>query len=279
MRSLSASLPAGNGLLGLLLLTSFIVIALFAPLLAPFDPWLSSAPYLVPNPQHLLGTNDIGQDILSELIYGARISLLVSFGATSAAIVIGIAVGLVAGYFRGWVDDAMMAITDLFFALPGLPLAILMAAYLGPGIVNVVIVIAVVSWPSTARVVRAQILSLREMGFVEASRAIGAGYRWTMLRHILPNISTVVLAKFALTVGSAMLMEASLSFLGLGDPTAKSWGGMLRYSFSRGGFIRDLWWWYLPPGLCIGLCVLGFSLLSFSLTERGDPRLDRMLKR
>lgn len=279
MRFFLTFLPPGNGLLGFVLLVCFVFVALFAPLLAPYDPWLSSKPYIEPSSRHLLGTNDIGQDILSELIYGARVSLLVGFVAAFAALSIGVAIGLMAGYFRGWVDDVLMAFTDLFIILPGLPLAILLAAYLGPGVGNVVLVIAVVSWPSTARVVRAQLLSLRELGFVEASRAIGAGNCWTLLQHILPNISSVVLAKFALAVGSAMLMEAGLSFLGLADPLAKSWGGMLRYSFSRGGFIRDLWWWYLPPGLCIGLCVLGFSRFSFSLSERGDPRLERMLKR
>lgn len=265
-------------LIGLLVLLAFVGLAALAPLVAPHDPWESSSAFLEPSMDHPLGTNDIGQDILSELIHGARVSLFVGFVAALVSLGIGVVIGVASGYLRGYFDEAAMGLTDVFFMLPALPLAILMAAYLGASIAGLVFVIAIVSWPGTARVVRSQVITVRELGYVEAARAMGAGGLWNITRHILPNVSGIILAKFALAVGSAMIAEASLSFLGLGDPTAKSWGAMLHYAFSRGGLIRDLWWWYLPPGLCIGLCVLSFSLLGFYLTEEGDPRLKRMLR-
>jgi peptide/nickel transport system permease protein len=275
--SLTHSRFAYIGGLGILL--AFALGAILAPAIAPYDPWVSDRPFAVPSPTHWLGTNDIGQDILSELIYGARVSLFVGFVAAAVSIAIGLVVGLVAGYLRGKTDEALMGLTDVFFMIPGLPLAILLAAYLGPGLWNIIFVIGLVSWPSTARVVRAQVLSLREMGYIEAARAMGAGALWNITRHIIPNISSIVVAKLALAIGSAMIAEASLSFLGLGDPASKSWGAILRYAFARGGFVQNLWWWYLPPGLCIGLCVLGFSLASFRFAEQGDPRLERLVSR
>jgi peptide/nickel transport system permease protein len=279
VRRLTAFGQNPAGAIGLLTIGLFAAVALLAPWVAPHDPWAHARPFVSPSPAHLLGTNDMGQDIFSELLYGARVSLFVGFLAASVSLAIGVMVGVVAGYCRGWIDEVLMAVTDVFLMLPGLPLAILLAAYLGPGLWNIIAVIGIVAWPSTARVVRSQVLTIRELGYVEASKAAGVGDAWILLTHVLPNASSIVLAKFVLTVGSAMLVEASLSFLGLGDPAAKSWGGMLYYAFSRGGFVRDLWWWYLPPGFCIGLCVLSFSLFSFATGESLDPRLRRVLSR
>jgi peptide/nickel transport system permease protein len=268
-----------TGKLGLAILLIFAILAVFAPVIAPHDPFTPGKPFLPPGPEHLLGTNDIGQDIFSELLYGARISLLIGFLAAFISLVMGTLVGIAAGYRGGFTDEALMSLTDVMLTIPGLPLLIILAAYLKPGFWNIMLIIGLLWWAGTARVVRAQVLTIREAGYVEVSRIMGAKDRWVMGKHILPNVMPIVLAKFILTVAGAMLTEASLSFLGLGDPVTKSWGMMLPFAFSRGGFLNGLWWWYLPPGLCIALCVLGFTLLSFSFEEKTDPRLRRILER
>jgi peptide/nickel transport system permease protein len=266
---------AGIAVLGL-----FALVAVLAPLIAPHDPWeFGEAPLLHPSGVNLLGTNDVGQDILSELLYAARSSLLVGFAAGAVAVFVGTLIGLVSGFRRGLLDEMLMGVSDVFLVIPALPLVILVTAYLGASIWNIILVVGLVFWPSTARVIRSQALSIREAGYVESARAMGAGDLWIMWRHVLPNVLPMVLAKLVLTVAIAMLMEASLSFLGLGDPVAKSWGVMLHYAFARGGFIQGLWWWYLPPGLAIALCILALTLISFGVEGRSDPRLKRLLER
>ena len=260
-------------LFGLVLLALFLILAIFAPLIAPFDPWEPGRPFLPPSFEHPLGTNDIGQDIFSELVYGTRISLLVGFFAAFVSVAIGTLVGLFSGYLRGAADEVLMGLTDIILIIPALPLMIILAAHTSPSIWNIVIVIAVLWWTSTARVVRSRVLQLREMPFVEAAKALGSGDAYIVLRHILPNTLQVILAKFILAVAGAMLTEASLSFLGLGDPLQKSWGMMLNYAFSRGGFINGYWWWYLPPGICISLAVLSFVLIGFGLEEQEQSGL------
>jgi peptide/nickel transport system permease protein len=253
---------------GLLLLALFLILAIFAPFIAPYDPWEPGRPFLPPSVLHPLGTNDIGQDIFSELVYGTRISLLVGFLAAFISVVIGTLVGLFSGYMRGTTDELLMGLTDIILIIPALPLMIILAAHTSPSIWNIVLVVGLLWWCSTARVVRSRVLQLREMPFVEAARSLGAGDHYIIFRHVLPNTMQVVLAKFILVVAGAMLTEASLSFLGLGDPLQKSWGMMLSYAFSRGGFINGYWWWYLPPGICISLAVLSFVLIGFGLEER-----------
>jgi peptide/nickel transport system permease protein len=266
-------------LAGLALFAAFVLGAVLAPLLAPHDPWAHFEPFLSPTVTHLLGTDDVGRDILSELITGARVSLAVGLLSGLLAVSLGVLVGLLAGFQRGRLDEALMGLTDVVLVIPALPLVILVSVYLGPGLWHTILIIGLVFWPSTARVIRSQVLSVRQSGYVEAARALGAGDAWLMRRHVLPNVLPLVLAKLVLTIAAAMLMEASLSFLGLGDPMAKSWGMMLHYAFARGGFINEMWWWYLPPGLCIGLCIFALTLISFSIEERGDPRLRRALDR
>lgn len=266
-------------LAGALLLASIGLAALAAPVIVPHDPWQHFLPFLPPSIEHLLGTDDVGRDVLSELITGARVSLAVGFATGLLSVGIGLLVGLLAGFRRGTADELLMGLTDVVLVVPALPLVILVSVYLGPALWHMILVIGFVLWPSTARVIRSQVLSVRQSGYVESARALGAGNAWIMRRHVLPNVLPLVLAKFVLTVAAAMLMEASLSFLGLGDPTAKSWGLMLHYAFARGGFIRELWWWYLPPGLCIGLCIFALSLISLGIEEGSDPRLRRALDR
>jgi len=254
--------------IGFILLSAFLTIAIFAPFIAPYDPWEPGYPFLRPCLDHPFGTNDIGQDIFSELVYSARISLFVGFFAAFISMVIGTLIGLISGFFRGLVDEILMGLTDIFLLIPGLPLMIILAAYLSPSIWNIIFVIGILWWTSTARVVRSRVLQVRELPFIEASKALGANDMYIVFRHVLPNTLHVIFAKFVLAVAGAMLTEASLSFLGLGDPLQKSWGMMLNYAFSRGGFINGYWWWYLPPGLCISLAVLGFVLIGFGLEER-----------
>ena len=261
-------------LFGLLLLALFLLLVVFAPLIAPFDPWEPGRPFLPPSMTHPFGTNDIGQDIFSELIYSTRISLFVGFFAAFVSVAIGTLVGLFSGYLRGAADEVLMGTTDIVLIIPALPLMIILAAHTSPSIWNIIIVIGALWWTSTARVVRSRVLQLREMPFVEAARSLGAGDGYIVFKHILPNTLQVILAKFILAVAGAMLTEASLSFLGLGDPLQKSWGMMLNYAFSRGGFINGYWWWYLPPGICISLAVLSFVLIGFGLEEQDQDEMN-----
>ena len=262
---------------GFVILCFFSMLAVFAPLLSPHNPWALGTPYLPPVKGHPLGTNDIGQDLLSELIYGTRISLMIGFLAAFLATGIGTAVGLLAGYLRGVVDEALMRLADVFLLIPTLPLVIVLVAYLKPSIWNIIIAITLLSWAGTARVVRSRVLQVREMPFVKSARALGAGSFYVMFRHVLPNTAEVVFAKASLTVAGAMLTEAGISFLGLGDPTQKSWGMMLHHAFSHGAVVNGYWWWYLPPTFCISLAVLGFVLLGYAGQEeeqgarRGPP--------
>ncbi len=257
----------------------FGIVAILADIMMPHDPWGYGQPFLAPSRLHLLGTNDVGQDIFSELLLGSRTSLLIGFSAGILAVVIGVFIGMIAGFRGGLIDNLLMGMTDVVLVIPALPLVILLTVYVRSNIWLIVAVIGLVSWPNTARVIRSQVLTIRQSGYVESARALGADDGWLMLRHILPNVMPLILAKFVLVVAVAMLMEASLSFLGLGDPSTKSWGMMLRYAYARGGFVRGLWWWYTPPGLCIGLCILGLMFISFGVEAKSDPRLKRVLDR
>lgn len=203
----------------------------------------------------------MGHDILSELIYGSRVSLIVGLGAALMATLIGTVMGLLAGYFKGTTDEILMGITDIFLMIPQIPLIIVLAAFLRPSFWLVALLMGSLWWTSMARVVRSKALQVREMGFVQASRALGFRDRHIIITDVLPNIFHVIMSKFLLSIASAMIAEASISFLGLGDPTMKSWGMMINFAFTRGGFINGYWWWYLTPGLCITFFVLSVVLI------------------
>jgi len=249
--------------------------AVLAPLLAPYDPWLPvAAPFAAPSMAHLLGANDVGQDLLSELIYSARVSLAIGLAAAVMATLVGTTAGLLAGFFRGITDTVLMRGVDVLLALPFLPLMIVLGVYLGPGLVTEIVVIGAVIWARTAREIRAQVLSLRERTYVEAVRALGARSMYVVTRHVGPAVAPFVIPQLVRAVNMAILLEASLSFLGLGDPGAKSWGMMLHYAHARSAFLTDAWlWWVLPPGLCIATVVLGLALIGYALEERARPRL------
>ena len=249
--------------------------ALLAPLLAPYDPWLQvTAPFAAPSMAHPLGANDAGQDVLSELVYGARVSLLIGVAAALMATIVGTTVGLLAGFFRGITDVVLMRAVDVLLALPFLPLMIVLGVYAGPGLFTEVVVIGAVIWARTAREIRSQVLSLRERSYVAAARAMGARSGYLIIRHLGPAVAPLVIPQLVRAANIAILMDASLSFLGLGDPAAKSWGIMLYYANARSAFLTDAWlWWVLPPGICIAAVVLGFALVGYALEERARPRL------
>lgn len=264
-----------TGQIGAIVLLLIVLVALFAPLIAPYDPYVRVAPpFQTPSAGHLLGTNDIGQDIFSELIWGTRISLGIGFFAAAIAITLGIMIGIFSGYYRRWLDTALMRLVDVVLVIPFLPLMILLAAYLGPQLSNIIIVIGILTWAGPARVIRSQVLSLREFGYVLAARSLGSTDLMIMLRHILPGILPIALAQFIRAVSSVILIESSLAFLGLGDPTAKSWGTILYYAQARGAFLTGAWiWWVLPPGIMITFTVLAFALTGYTIEEILNPRL------
>ncbi len=263
------------GLVGLVLLTAMFVMAVGANFIAPYDPTqLTGKPFETPSAQHWLGTNDIGQDILSEVIYGTRISLLIGILSAGIAMLIGTSAGLLAGYYRGILGMLLMRVVDVVLVIPFVPLMVLLAAYLGQNLWNLIAVISLLIWARPARVIRAQVLSLAERDYITAARALGAGDRHILIRHILPGVLSLALAQFVLATSGSILLEASLSFLGLGDPTQKSWGTVLFYAQARNAFLSGAWvWWVLPPGLMITASVLGFALLGFALEEVLNPRL------
>lgn len=245
----------------------FVLAAVFANWTAPHDPWARYEPFLAPGGHHWLGTNDLGHDIFSELIFGARASLIVGFMAAVLATGIGVLVGLLSGYFRGVLDEILMGITDVFLMIPRIPLIIILAAFLKPSIWIIALVIGCLWWTSTARVIRSKTLQVRETNFILSAKSLGFPDRRIIFTDILPNIVHIVTPKFILTVASAMISEASLSFLGLGDPTAKTWGTMIYHAFTGGGLINGMWWWFLPPGLCITGIVLSIVALGFSIEK------------
>jgi peptide/nickel transport system permease protein len=268
----------GNGYFGLGLLALFAVAGVCAPLLAPYDPHaFTGEPLERPGPAHRLGANDVGQDILSELIYGARISLVVALGAAGGAVTLGVLVGGAAGTAGGWLDGLLMRAVDVLMTLPRLPLLILLASFLGAGLFQTIVIIALLFWPATARVVRAQVQSVRRRGYVRMARGFGGSAAYVFVRHILPQIGPLVAAGLVTAAGRAVAMEAGLAFLGLGDPTAKSWGLMMRFALNLPGLLlTDRWlWWLLPPGLCITLLILALTFTGIGLERYLHPQLER----
>ena len=262
------------GMFGLILVLAFIAVALAAPWIAPYDPRaLVGKPFERPGEDHILGTDQVGRDIYSQLIWGSRISLMVGLFASAFSVAIGTAIGLLSGYFRGPVDTVMMRITDLFITLPSIPLMLILAAIIGRSVWNIILVIAVTGWTGTARMVRAQTLSIKERPYVEAARSVGARDSQIMFRHILPNIIPLIFANAIVGIVNAILSESGLSFLGLGDPTKPSWGLILRHANEVGAMATGRLWFIIPPGICIMLIAIGFAFSSYSLDQILNPRL------
>ena len=249
---------------GLALIAAFVAVAVLAPVLAPHSPLASSVAMIdPPSAQHWLGTDELGRDVLSRVIYGARTSLVIGFGAACCAMLIGVPIGLMAGFFRGRVDMLAVPLIDLFIALPGLVLALIITVMVGPSLANLVMVLGFVMWPSVARLVRGQTLAVRETLYIEAARAVGGTSAWIIRRHVWPNIRRVVAAQFAIAVSLAIFTSASLSFLGLGiPPPTPDWGGLVRAGFD---FLSLNPLMSLGPGAAVTATVLGFYLAGSSV--------------
>jgi len=266
------------GMIGLAILVLAVAMAVAAPLLADESGLRAintthTPTFASPSEFRPLGTDALGRDVMTQFIWGARTSLLVGLVATLLAILIGSVVGITAGFFGGKIGGVLMRVTEWFLVIPFLPLAIVLAAILGPSVRNIIIVIGITTWPQPARLIRAQVLTLRERDYVDRSRALGASNWHLMTRHILPNVSPLILANTTLTVPIVILSEATLSFLGLGDPFNPSWGQMLDDAFESGAITAEAWWVFIPPGLGIMLVALAFTLCGTALEEILDPRL------
>ena len=269
-----------SGLFGVLVMTGFILMALSAPLFIHADDLSvtqATGPLLAP-PGHgfPLGTDPAGRSVLLLVIWGSRTSLAIGVLATALTMVLGSAIGLVAGHYQGRTGRLLMHVTDWFIALPSLPLAIALAAVLGQGAASITIAIGVTSWTGTARLVRAQTLAVEARPFIERARALGATDTQLLMRQVLPIVMPLILVSSTLTVASAILSEATLTFLGLGDPTSVSWGSLLNNAFMQGAVTAGAWWYLIPPGIAILIIVLGFTLVGRSvehaLNARVQPR-------
>ena len=257
---------------GFVIIASVLALALLAPLLSPYDPDAVDVKsiLLAPSTAHLMGTDSLGRDVFSRMLYGARISLLVGFVAVGIATVIGVILGAISGYYRGWVDVAIMRLVDVMLSIPTFFLILAVIAFLTPSIWNIMIVIGLTSWMGVTRLVRAEFLSLREREFVLASATLGARDHRLIFRHLLPNSLTPVIVSFVLGVASAVLVESGLSFLGLGvQPPQASWGNILTEGKE---YIQFAWWLSFFPGMAILLTVLGYNLLGEGLRDALDPR-------
>jgi len=260
--------------LGLAIIVFIGIIAALADTIAPYSPTEFVAGGLEPpSPKHIFGTDDMGRDLFSMTVYGARVSLVVGLLAALLSTVIGTSIGVLCGVVRGFVDAVVMRIIDFMLSLPYLAVALAIVAFLKPSIWIIIVIIAALSWITTAKVVRTHTMSVMGNAFVEAARAVGAGTGRIITRYVLPNVSPMILSSMALNVRGAILFEAALSFLGLGDPSQVSWGTILFYARRAGAFVLGAWWYIVPPGLMIMLTVLGFTLIATGLDEVLNPRL------
>lgn len=266
-----------SGVAGLAMLAGFVLLSVLAPILISpdqLDVTRVSGPLMAPpSSGYLLGTDENGRSILTLVAWGARTSLVIGVAATLMTVFIGGSIGLISGHYQGRIGAALMHLTDWFIVLPSLPLAIALSVVLGQGSLSIIIAIGVTSWTGTARLVRAQTLAVGARPFIERGKALGASNRQVMMRHVLPNVMPLIVVSSILTIGSAILAEASLTFLGLGDPTTVSWGSMLNAAFAQGAITVGAWWYLLTPGIAILLVVLGFTLTGRAMEHVLNPRL------
>ncbi len=269
-----AFLRSPGGMIGLALLLTVVIVAVFAPLISPADPWeMVAAPFAPPlSPELLLGSDTLGRDIAAGLVHGARVSLTIGLASTLAALLVGVAVGALAGWFGGLTDDALMRVAELFQTIPGFILAVLLVATLGPSLGHEIAAIAAISWPPLARLTRGEFLRLKGREYVRAAICQGERPTALVLRHVLPNAAAPIIVTGALTVATAILIESALSFLGLGDPNLMSWGYMVGAART---VIRQAWWMSVFPGAAILVTVLAINLVGEALNDALNPRLAR----
>ncbi len=267
------------GLVGLFMLVVVILTAVFAPVIAPYNPKevvrvTIDDIYAAPSAAHWLGTDDAGRDVLSNFIYGSRVSLIVGFFASFISIFIGSFVGIVAGFYGGRAENLLMRFTDIMLVIPDLPLAVVIVALTKPSLWNIIFVIGLLGWTGSARLVRSQTLAVKQRKFVLRARSIGAGNMHIIRYHIFPMVLPLIVVNTVLVISLAILNESTLSFLGLSDPTALSWGQMLNFAFTRGAMSARAWWALVMPGLGIVWAVLACTLLGQGLEQVLNPRLE-----
>ena len=261
--------------ISIVILCIYIVIALCAPVIAPLGPTaITGKPLQPPDTTHLLGTNGVGQDVFAQLVYGARITLLYGFCAAFLSVAISTSVGIILGYYGGYLDEITCRVLDILMPIPLFPLLIVLTAFFSPGVVEVSILMGLLGSIHGVRVIRAPALSLARTHFVEGARAIGATDLRIMSRHILPNLMPIVTVKFVSSSQHFLLMGVGLSFIGLWDTMNVDWGSMIQNAYSSGALSLGLWWWILPPGLAVVGISLALALAGYSLEESFNPRLE-----
>lgn len=261
-------------IVGLVIIGAFLLMAIFAPLIVPYSTTSPScAVFAAPSAQHWLGCDDGGIDVLSLVLVGGTVSMFVGFTAAAISIVIGSLFGIFSGYFGGWVDTVLMRITDYFIVVPQIVLMIVVAAVWGPSLVHVILVIGFLMWTSTARVIRAQVKTLRERVYVRRTESIGAGNARIIGRHILPQLGPLLIANAVLAITVAIFNETALAFLGLSDPTTTTWGTIMEHAFDRDAISTGAWWAIVPAGVAVAILIMGCYLLGNSIEDALNPRL------
>ena len=259
---------------GAVVLLFFIVIAVIGPWIEPYSTTTQVGPvYQAPNGKHLLGLDDGGIDMLSEVIAGARVSMIVGFAGAAVAMIIGGGIGLLSGYFGGKTDITLMRITDYFLVIPDVPLMIVAAAVFGRSLLNVILIIGVIYWTSTARLIRAQVKSVRERVYVKRARALGGGHGRLLWKHITPQVAPLLVANTVLTIAIAVFAETYIAFLGLEDPSTISWGKLIQNSLTGGAIFHKAWWAIIPPGLCVTIVILAATMMGQAMEDALNPRL------
>jgi peptide/nickel transport system permease protein len=263
-----------RALIGLGIIAFFVVVALLAPYISPYSATAQTCPvYAAPSARHWLGCDDGGIDMLSELMQGGRVSLMVGFAATLVSMLIGGGVGIVSGYFGGLADGLLMRCTDYLLVIPDLVLAMVIAAVWGASVFHVILVIGLLQWTTTARVIRSQVISVRDRAYVRRTRGLGASSARILIRHILPEVGPLLIANMVLTVSNAVYLETGLAFLGLEDPTVTTWGTILEHAFERTAISSGAWWAIVPDGFAIVAVIVGCFLLGQAIEDRLNPRL------
>jgi len=262
-----------SAILGVIIVAFFIFVAIFGYAIAPYSPTEQSGPvYAPPSSQHWLGTDDSGVDVLSELLAGGRTSMIVGFAAAFVAMIVGGGIGLLAGYAGGKTDGGLMRVTDYFLVIPDLVLMIVIVTVFGPSMFLVIMVIGLLLWTSTARIVRSQVKSIRERVYVRRARSLGASHSRIVFQHVLPQVAPLLIATTVLAIAYAIFDESALAFLGVGVPGV-SWGNMLEHAFERTAMTQGAWWAFVPPGLAIGFVVIGCYLMGQAIEDALNPRL------
>lgn len=258
----------------LVILGGFLFVAIFANKLSPYNPYDRVAiPFLKPSGEHILGTNDIGQDILSELIYGSRISLLIGFISSVIAIGIAIVLSILSGYYGGKIEDTIMRITDFFLVIPFLPLVILLSVYFRGNYISIALIIGFTYWPGTVRILRSQVIKVKNKDYILNIKSMGASDYYIIRKYIIREIFPTIVYRFMFLVKGSIITESSLSFLGLGNPTLKSWGSILYYAQNRNVFLTSAWlWWIVPAGLCICVLSISFVLIGYTVENLLAPK-------